>query len=315
MDRNQFLRPMGLGELLDSSVRLYRKNFLLLVIAQLPLAVFYLLQNAYNYYTGAGGSGLLEIYEIFNDPLGYTAPQQAAPISAFWNFLIVMLFTLFQIGLIYPLTLSAVTKVASDTILEGEASVKNAYRYSLKNWLKLGVTNVIYTIALIVVLAVAVSIPAVVVISIVAYAALSGGAGFMSGLIVGIIVILTGFFIAGIVWVRLSVMYPIMVNEKVFIFEAMSRSWKLVGGHTFRLYAALIIVFLIPTVLQSSSLILEGLFSRSMYMVIMALGLLTQGILIPLADCTRVLAYFDLRTRKEGFDLEMRTQNLSLPAE
>lgn len=314
MDRNQFLRPMGLGELLDSSVKLYRKNFLLLVTAQLPLAVFYLLQNAYNYSTSGQQSSFFEIYQMFSDPFAYSVQQQAATTPSLWYFLVSILFMLLQICIVYPVTLSAVTKVASDSVLEGKATVKNAYTFSLKNWFKLGVTNVIITVLLIIVLVIVIAIPVVVSTAVVVYALVSGGSG---GIVTALIVILLaagiGAFIAGFVWVRLSATYPIMVNEKAFIIEAMSRSWRMVRGHTFRVYAALVIIFLIPTVLQFSSFIMEFLVGRSLFVLTIGLGLVAQGVLIPLADCTRVLVYFDLRTRKEGYDLEMRTQELSQP--
>lgn len=314
MDRNQFLRPMGLGELLDSSVKLYRKNFVLLVTAQLPLAVFYLLQNAYSYSVSGQQSGFFEIYQMFTDPFAYSVQQQTAPAPSLWYFLVSILFTILQVCVVYPVTLSAVTKVASDSVLEGKATVKNAYIFSLKNWFKLGLTNVIITILLIIVLAIALAVPVAISIAVVVYSLVSGSSG---GVVTAFIVILVaagiGSFIAGFVWVRLSATYPIMVNEKTFIIEAMSRSWRMVRGHTLRVYAAMVIIFLIPTVLQFSSYIMEFLMFRTLFVLTVALGLVAQGILIPLVDCTRVLIYFDLRTRKEGYDLEMRTQELSQP--
>jgi hypothetical protein len=314
MDRNQFLRPMGLGELLDSSVKLYRKNFVLLVTAQLPLAVFYLLQNAYNYSATGQQSGFFEIYKMLTDPFSYSAQQQTATLPSLGYYLISFLFSFLQICIVYPVTLSAVTKVASDSVLEGKATVKNAYTFSLKNWFKLGVTNFIMTILLYIVMAIVIAVPVAVSTAVIVYSIVSGGPGGIATAIVLVgIVALIGFFIAGFVWVRLSATYPIMVNEKAFIIEAMSRSWRMVRGHTFRVYAAMVIIFLIPTVLQSSSFIMEFVMFRTLFVLTVALGLVAQGILIPLADCTRVLVYFDLRTRKEGYDLEMRTQELSQP--
>ncbi|MBU6999126.1 MAG: hypothetical protein HXS41_00380 [Theionarchaea archaeon] len=314
MDRNQFLRPMGLGELLDSTVRLYKKNFLLLVTAQLPLAVFYLLQNAYSYSASGGQDSITELYQMFTDPFAYQVQQQFAPTPSPWYSTIIILLSFLQIAIIYPVTLSAVTKVASDSVLEGTADVKNAYRFSLRNWFRLGVTNVFITIALTIALLLAMIIPVTAAIAVVAFTLSTGSAG---ELIVGVIVIVVsigiGAFIGGFAWVRLSATYPIMVNEKIFIVEAMTRSWNMVKGHTFRIYAALIIIFLIPSVIQLTSFFAEFLMKGSLVVMTIALGLVAQGLLIPMADCARVLIYFDLRTRKEGYDLEMRTQQLSQP--
>jgi hypothetical protein len=40
-------------------------------------------------------------------------------------------------------------------------------------------------------------------------------------------------------------------------------------------------------------------------------GVLSEGFIVPLIDTTRLVVYFELRARKEGFDIEKRVETLT----
>ena len=285
MDQRRYLRPLDLSEILDASVRLYRENFLVLVTVQLPLTVIFFFVLA----TG-GKIGLL----------GISMPTMS----------LTALIHLIQLYIARPLTLGAITKAASDSILKGSSSVKEAYSYSLRNKRKLIVTYFIISLVFEFVVSFFISISFEAIID-----ALTREYMIYSvmALICASIILAVGVFIASFLWIRWMSAFPIMVNEeneKIGSLDAMKRSWNLLSGYTAKMFFVMFIVILIPNSIQSSIPALEFLVERSLIPLTAFFGLIAQGIIYPLVDCTRVVIYFELKVRKEGFDLEKRVEQL-----
>ena len=301
-----FVKPMSLGEMLDSSVRLYQRTFIALVIAQLPMTILYLLSNVFNVvFMGRTASILDSIQPTYTDAY--------ADLSKLMILLTVSaLLSLIQIGVVQPMTMAAMTKVASDSIQGKRVSVKEGYWFYLHNWLKLGITGVAYTIAL----AIAAIIPLIILsvaIAVLTYAAASSGNwGALGGvLIVGIIIGIIALVIIAFFWVRLQAIYPVAVNEGTFMLDAMRRSWDLIKGNTRRVGFVLVLTALIPYAIIFTPTLMEVLLMTSLGNLILVAGVLSQGLLMPLVGAARVVAYFELRARKEGYDLEERAKRLS----
>ncbi|MBU7016875.1 MAG: glycerophosphoryl diester phosphodiesterase membrane domain-containing protein [Theionarchaea archaeon] len=302
MEQSRFLRPMGFGEILDASVRLYRSNFLILVIAQLPMALIYIITNLTSVY--AGGTQTIPL-----------VPTETTSLSGLTN--LMMYLTMFlvlliiQTAVVFPVTLAAETKIASESVLKHSPSLKEAYRFSLNNILKLGLTNIIMTVFLVIVMVIAL-IPFAVVFSIVAFTMFSSPlAGFTEMIVIGFVIAVPFLLIPAFFWTRWIAAFPIMVNEKQFFFDAINRSWNLVKGRTMVTFLVLLVVYLIPYILQGVTfLTLDSLYTARFSLTFGA-GILTQAFLIPLVNCSRVAIYFELRSRKEGFDLERRVEQLS----
>ena len=292
----RYLRVMELGEILDLSVRLYRKNLLPLVTAQLPLtvAVFFVL------IMGGGTS----IFDIFSQSPSYMDPSIEL-------YFIVLLFSLFQSILVLPLVLGAVTKVASDCILKESPSVKEAYKFALQNKGKLIVTNFIISFAIGLVTGMLISVP----VALITFAMMSGSSsGVLLGVPIALLMAAVGVIVASFLWIRWVTTFPILVNEEDEDYgslDAMKRSWNLVQGHTRKLFFVMIAVTLIPTLIEFSPFALEFLTERSLAYLTVFSGVIALGIVGPLVHCARVVIYFELKTRKEGFDLEKRVEELS----
>ncbi|MBU7018075.1 MAG: hypothetical protein HXS44_11250 [Theionarchaea archaeon] len=285
MDQSRYLKPMELGEILDASVRLYRKNFLVLITVQLPLTVilFFILAT--------GGRISL---------LGISVPTK--PLTSLIYYI--------QLFIVRPLTLGAITKAASDSILKGSSSVKEAYRFSLRNKRKLIVTYFIISVVseFVVAFFIVISLEAIIDALTSEYIIYSAIA-----LICASIILALGVSVASFLWIRLMSAFPIMVNEeneKIGSLDAMKRSWNLLTGYTAKMFFAMFIVILIPNIIQSTIPALEFLVERSSIFLTIFFGLAAQGIIYPLVDCTRVVIYFELKVRKEGFDLEERVRQV-----
>jgi hypothetical protein len=323
MCMEQYLKPMGLGEILDASVKLYRKNFWTLVIAKSPMTAMYLITAGINlWFLGSAGSSFFDIFSGMSMsptspvyPASSTTPDLA---TAIYTLLILLVLVLIQVVFVYPVSMSAVTKVASDSILKTPSlkegyttpdralktpSLKEAYIFSLKNWFKLGITHAIIIIVVSVVGGIAIVIPMLIIM----FGAYSMSAGAM---IVGVIFLLVALSAPAFLGIRWITVFPVMVNEQKFIGDAMSRSWDMVKGHTLKIFVAIAILALIPILIQQSSSFLEFLMGRSLALLIVIFGVVAQGIITPLVDCERAVVYFELRARKEGFDLEKRVEQL-----
>jgi hypothetical protein len=301
-----FVKPMSLGEMLDSSIRLYKRTFIALVIAQLPMTILYLGSNVFNVvYMGTSPSVFESIQPTYTDI--YTDLNK---LLIFYT--VYMLLMLVQIAVVQPMTMAAMTKVASDSVQGKKVSVKEGYWFYLHNWLKLGITGVAYTIALLI----AAIIPLIIfsiAIAVLTYAAVSsGGFGALGGvLIVGGIIGIIALIVIAFFWVRLQATYPVAVNEGTFMLDAMRRSWDLIKGNTRRAGLVLVLTALIPYAIIFTPTLMEMLLMTSLGNLILVAGILSQGLLMPLVGAARVVVYFELRARKEGYDLEERVKKLS----
>ncbi len=295
MEQSQYLRPMELGEILDASVRLYRENFRILIAAQLPMTMFYLVSNVVTVYVMKIGSA--SFFDTLTQPLAPT-PSEPQYTGAAFVILILQL-------IVYPLTVSAVIKVASDCVLQKPLSIKEAYRFCAKILGKLVTTHIILSVAM----GIIYGIPFVIGIVILFYMVYSFNIA-VGGIVVVFIFMVIAAVAGGFVWIRWVSTFAVAVNENNFNLGAMRRSWDLMKGYTGKMFLVMVLVFLIPTVFELSPEI-TGLFLRiSAPGLSLVFGVIALGILIPLVESARVIVYFQLRTRKEGFDLTQKIEKL-----
>jgi len=309
-----YLKPMNLGEILDSSIKLYRKNFLLLVIVHLPATVFYLLDELFSRFSaGAADVSFLE-----------TASPESA-IQQLDTLLIILLMTLvigvLGVFVVYPLAFSAVVKVASDSVLGTPTSAKSAYKFCFRNWWRYGLTyfvfNFVQGIAIGIVAGIFIAAP----LAVFSFAAVTSGGitgGLVAGLLIAVVFMGIGAVLASLIWSRWVLTFPAVVNEGHFYYKPMERSWNLVKGCTLRVFLPMFIVSLIPYVIIFTPMFmgllmggLAGTLEELLGAPNVVFGTVAQGLLIPLVHVTRVVVYFELRARKEGFDLEKRVEQLA----
>ena len=292
----RYLKVMELSEILDLSVKLYRKNFVPLVIAQVPLtlAVFFVLMM------GGGTS----FFDMFNQTPSYTGNLN--------NYFVTRLLSFIHSILVYPLVLGAVTKVASDCILQESPSVIKAYKFALHNKGKLIATSFVISFVIGLVTGMFISMP----LALITFGTMTSGssAGAIILIFLALLFAVIGIVIASFLWIRWVTTFPVLVNEEDEdrgTLDAMKRSWNLVQGHTRKLFFVMAAVSLIPTLIQFSPFAMEFLAGRSLAILTIVFGVAAQGLVSPLVHCTRVVIYFELKTRKEGYDLEKRVEQLS----
>jgi len=127
------------------------------------------------------------------------------------------------------------------------------------------------------------------------------------------------FFIipGGVLLCGLLLAFPALVLEPGHsATAALSRSWSLTRGSRWRMLALLVTMALllyVPIVglgAVAALLVPEGLFGARPQLVTVAVIGVVQILVYPLFYCVLTVAYYDLRVRKEGFDLEVRASTL-----
>ncbi|NJK50935.1 DUF975 domain-containing protein [Candidatus Gracilibacteria bacterium] len=128
--------------------------------------------------------------------------------------------------------------------------------------------------------------------------------------LLGIVALIGLFF--GYIWLysRLSIVeLPIAIESETDASAAIGRSWNLTKGFVVRLQLIFFVAFLI-TLPLSLVVNLIGFFlpqdSAIAVLINLALSIVLGAFLIPFWQAIKAVIYYDLRTRKEGIDLEIR---------
>ncbi len=102
--------------------------------------------------------------------------------------------------------------------------------------------------------------------------------------------------------------------------DAMGRSWALTRGHRLKIFGCLFVTFFLvflpvmalsgfAVVTANPELMNAGTSPMAVFWLTLASGL--QILIYPLVYCMLTVAYYDLRVRKEAFDLEVLAAGLS----
>jgi hypothetical protein len=142
----------------------------------------------------------------------------------------------------------------------------------------------------------------------------------VASLLVGLLV-MVGFILlvipGMIILCGLALTVPAVVVESASPLDAMGRSWTLTRGYRLRMFGLFVLIFLLILVPYIAVMGAFGIAS-AMFAATGAKGMgagiilagtvvaaVVQLLLSPLYQAALVVAYYDLRVRKEGFDLEV----------
>jgi hypothetical protein len=266
---------MSVGRILDRTFTIYRHNFVrfitIVALVQVPIGLISLLFIADTYRGVPQGA---------TDSLGQsTTPEiTAEPI--------VIIFTALIAGLLVlvgnMLCQAALTKSVSESYLNREISVGQAYRFVLPKLLTLIAASLVVGLVV--------------------------GVGFLLLVVPGVIFSL---------WFYLTT--PCIVVEGCGAFGGMSRSRALVSGNLGKVFLVGLLVIVTTWVIG----IPLGMIGRLCMMLLVGdnmmlaafvrqcANVIAQILAVPIGASAFILLYYDLRIRKEGFDLEMLAQSMS----
>jgi hypothetical protein len=307
---------MSIGDMLDAAFRLYRRHFLtfigIVALLQVPMAILQFVaqlpyMQALQRFTTrppvpAPGASPLDIF-----PFAQLLPYYA----------LIFGLSILQYLLVYNLMTGALANAISRSYLGQPISILSSYNIGLKRVAALIAASL---------LPLAVSLVFVAIIAGCAFGALytlgartneQPNIGLAIAAVIGLfgIIVLGGF--AGLFfYVRLLLTTQAIVLEGQGPLAGLARSWRLVGQAFWRslgifllVYAFIYIVSLVVQLPLVAMGAFFGMLLNNSVLYQSIASLVTYGVLIlvlPLQFIIFTLLYYDLRIRKEGYDLELK---------
>lgn len=290
------LKPMEFGEILDGALTLYRRHFGLFL--RLSLAVMWL-PIALAVYWRARFMGLQ----------GATPDQTAAFLQS--EMAPLLMWTLLW-GIVYGAGMLLLTagsiRIISDSYLGRPPQVGEALRFGLGKIIPLFLVGLGKSILL----ALLTMVSALVVAAAVAIGRAGGG---------GLAVLLGFFGVIGAVWVVVYVACGYIVTTPVVVletlnsaFDSFGRSWDLTRGAKLRLLGLVVVAWIIASFLPALVLQAVGAVWNELVpgtnLVWTVIAAALPVALAPIIPCVLALAYYDRRVRREGFDLQLLSEQL-----
>jgi hypothetical protein len=120
---------------------------------------------------------------------------------------------------------------------------------------------------------------------------------------------------------KLSMLFATVFTEEASMGTAIERTWRLTNRAFWRTFAVLLLSYLLAAALQYSlgtvflalAVVLPGLPVEVRIFLLVAVVTLMAQLVQPLFSIAVTLLYFDLRVRREAFDLEVMAYQLSTP--
>jgi hypothetical protein len=85
----------------------------------------------------------------------------------------------------------------------------------------------------------------------------------------------------------------------------MKRSWDLAKGEVWKIFVTLLLAWMIFIVLYLLLLMVVGLFAAKNMRVTQLVVAILMALVYPITGVVTTILYYDIRVRREGFDLEL----------
>jgi hypothetical protein len=129
---------------------------------------------------------------------------------------------------------------------------------------------------------------------------------------VGVVLMLAAILPGPYVALRTMPVTAVIVLEKTGVMACISRAWGLTRGETWRILATLGLAWLIYLALWLLAGATMSTALRSRPVLADILAAVVVAFVYPFVGVVTTLLYYDLRVRKEGFDLEMMAKELGV---
>jgi hypothetical protein len=298
-------RSMSVGEWLDATFTLYRRNFALIAsisaVVQIPYALLtWLLFEL----TGVATFVRSPFASLGGQSITQAQAQQL--LNSYLGILVVTLgLLLLSLLIVVPLGEAATTRAVSDRYLDRPSSLLSAYRAA---WSRLGA---LIAMILILIVVYAGSLAVVILFTALLGAAGAGGLGALLAVIafVGLIPVLI------MIYVRTVVAVPAIVLERVSGWGGLKRSWQLIGGRFWPTFGRMLLLVLITSIISG---VVSTIFQvpgnliapNNSFVFQQVAGAIAAVFVGPITYIGVTLLYYDIRIRKEGFDIEMLARSL-----
>jgi hypothetical protein len=316
-------RPLTLGEILDRTVQLYRRHFLLLAGIAAPAAAMIVLVSGSLVLFFSSKFLTLANAQQTGKPLAPPDVSQLSLLMVFAFLLFLLVGAPILLGT-FGMALAALSR-ASWEILNGRAiTIRASYGYAFRHfWRHVGILFQQWLFAGIIPYFAFAAI--VVVGAIIAALASKAGSGAILGPLMAIAFILLAIAVLVLcvfIWLRLSLAYPVSVAEDTKAWPSLKRSNSLSKGTCGRIFVMFLLVAILSIVvtfmLTMPVDIVIGLFMKKtitgqgpqtvflmlLQIVNLAIGFLMRMLVMPIYTIALIFFYNDQRTRIEGYDIE-----------
>jgi hypothetical protein len=255
---------MGVGEILDAAIKLYRSQWKsLMAIVAIALVPITFLQV---FLTRSLGSPIA-------DPTTAQAEFESTVITS-------LALTAIQLLVIQPFLTAAVAKASADIYLGHTVAVGPTFRFAVSRIHSILWISILYALASIL--------------------------GFLLLIVPGIIVLVRYYFGS-----------TVLIVEGKKGSAALGRSWRLAKGYFWKILGTYLLASIMASFIEGVLSIPGAIAYAAVGAVgwpLYAIGLSLAAILTtPFTTLIAVLLYFDLRIRKEAFDLEVMAEEMSSP--
>ena len=296
---------MSVGEWLDATFTLYRRNFVLIAsisaVVQIPYA---LLTWVLFSLTGVAAFVRSPLASLGTETI--TPAQAQHLLNSYLGVLAVALgLILVSLLVVVPLGEAATTRAVSDRYLDRPSSLLSAYRAA---WSRLGA---LISMIFILVGAYAGSLAAV--IGLVALLGAVGAGGL--GALLAIVAFVALVPVLIVIYVRTVVAVPAIVLERASGWRGLQRSWQLISGRFWPTFGRMLLLALIASIISSViAAIFEipgaALAPGNTFVFDQVASAVAAVFVGPITYIGVTLLYYDIRIRKEGFDIEMLARSL-----
>jgi hypothetical protein len=308
--------PLSLGEILDRTVQLYRRNFTLFVgISLLPAAFDVLVSGGVSIYSTS-------VLPAFKG----TGPAATQALIVF--FVVIALFVLIGVPLlvaVFSLSLSALNYAAFQRNRGDAITIRATYAYGFRHfWRYLGIFSLQVLFAGV--------IPGAVFFFIVMIGAMltalvaTTGAGKALTVVFGLLIflfVIALFVVAIWIWLRYCLAFPACITEEKKVWPSMQRSVRLSKGSRGRIFVMYLLVVILTVISYYAltapvDIVLKFTVYKSMagmamltkppillQVVNLFISFLERSFVMPIYAIALLLFYNDQRTRQEGYDIEL----------
>jgi hypothetical protein len=309
--------PLSLGEILDRTVQLYRRNFALFVgVALLPSALDVLV---------SGVSGVYMSAQLPNLQTAGAPPNMQAMLIFF---LVLAVFFLVGVPIllgVFAVAFSALNFAATQRNHGMPATVRESYGYAFRYfWRHVGIFFLQVLLAGVVPGSVFAGILFIGAMLIALIAAT--GAGKVLTVLFGILMFGLGVAVIVVsiwIWLRFSLAYPASFAEGKKAWASLQRSAQLTKGSRGRIFVMYVLVTILTIVAYYAlTLPLDIVLKLTVYKAMPGIALMTKpplvlqvvnlcisflerSLVMPIQAIALLLFYNDQRTRQEGYDIEL----------
>lgn len=319
------LRPMGLGDILDAVFRLYRSNFLtfigIVALLQVPMI---LLQISLTLALNRGVTA--DIQQLTSGLLNFDPRFDSLAELPIGNLIlfgtVTVLIALFQGLVIQQLITGALANAVARRYQNQPVAMLEAYDFGIDRMLALIGAGLIMGLIVTLIFGILSGffVGGIVLLGAASAQSEASGALFAIFAFLGLMfAFIAALLVVAFVAVRFLFFTQAVVLEGHGPLSALRRSWQLVSGSFWRVLGAVALIYILVQILVAVPGMLFGgaigiIFNDPLrdFAIRQSLSTLVgysaQILVLPLNLIAYTLIYYDLRIRKEGYDLQLLAQ-------